>query len=261
MQINRVKEGLRAGTCQIGAGWLQFRSPDVARILASAGFDWTFVDAEHGGFGIEAIREICLAAEMSGITPVVRVAALDYPLIARALDCSAQGIILPRVESRDLLSRAVSWTRFPPKGTRGYGLGGPQLGYKAHGFAKVVEHMNANTLVVLQIETVGAFEAREELLSVEGIDAVLIGPADLSISLGVPGEFNHPRMVETIEEIREACVRRGVAPGIHMRSPALAKFWIEHGMLFVSCGNEVSFLHERASEVAAQLRSPARAVS
>jgi 2-keto-3-deoxy-L-rhamnonate aldolase RhmA len=79
--------------------------------------------------------------------------------------------------------------------------------------------------------------------------------------LGVPGEFHHSRMVETIEVIRDACVRRGVAPGIHMRSPVLARFWIEHGMLFVSCGNEVTFLHERASEVAAQLRSAAGAVS
>ncbi|MGH9471017.1 MAG: HpcH/HpaI aldolase family protein [Terriglobia bacterium] len=261
MQINRVKEGLRAGRCQLGAGWSQFRSPDVARMFAAAGFDWAFIDAEHGGFGMEAIREVCIAAELSGITPVVRVATLDYSLIARALDCGAQGIILPRVESKDLLSRAVGWTRFPPKGTRGYGLGGPQLGYRAHDFAEVIEHVNTNTLVVLQIETVGAFEAREDLLSVEGIDAVLIGPADLSISLGVPGEFNHPRMVQTIEAIRDACVRRGVAPGIHMRSPALAKFWIDRGMLFASCGNDVSFLHERASEVAVQLRSSAGAVS
>lgn len=260
MQINRVREGLGAGRCQLGAGWSQFRSPDVARMLAAAGFDWAFIDAEHGGFGIEAIREVCIAAELSGIMPAVRVAALDYALIARALDCGAQGIILPRVESRDLLSRAVGWTRFPPKGTRGYGLGGPQLGYRAHAFAEVIEHMNTNTLVVLQIETVAAFEAREDLLSVEGIDAVLIGPADLSISLGVPGEFQHPRMVETIEAIRDSCRRHGIAPGIHMRSPALAKFWIEHGMRFVSCGNEVSFLHERASEVAAQLRSPAGGV-
>jgi 2-keto-3-deoxy-L-rhamnonate aldolase RhmA len=261
MQINRVKEGLRAGKPQLGAGWSQFRSPDVARILAAAGFDWAFIDAEHGGFGIEAIREVCLATALSGITPVVRVADLEYSLIARALDCGAQGIILPRVESRDLLGRAVGWTKFPPKGTRGYGLGGPQLAYQAHGFAEVVEHVNTNTLVVLQIETAGALEALEDLLSVEGIDAVLVGPADLSISLGVPGEFHHSRMVETIEAVRNACVRRGIAPGIHMRSPGLAKFWIEHGMLFVSCGNEVSFLHERASEVAAQLRSSAGAVS
>lgn len=261
MQSNRVKEALQAGKCQLGAGWSQFRSPDVARILAAAGFDWAFIDAEHGGFDIEAIRESCVLADLAGITPVVRVADLQYSLIARTLDCGAHGIILPRVESPDLLSRAVSWMKFPPEGTRGYGLGGPQLGYRSHNFADVIANVNASTLVVLQIETRRAFEARDELLSVPGVDAVLIGPADLSISLGVPGEFQHASMVEAIEAIRNACQRHGVAPGIHMRSLAHAKFWIEHGMQFVSCGNEVSFLHERASEVAVQLRSSAGAVS
>ena len=115
--------------------------------------------------------------------------------------------------------------------------------------------MNANMLVVLQIETVRAFEAREELLSVPGIDAVLIGPADLSISLGVPGEFQDARMVKTMEGIRDSCLQHKVAPGTHARSSSLAKFWKERGMLFLSCGNELSFLHERASAVADELKN------
>jgi 2-dehydro-3-deoxyglucarate aldolase/4-hydroxy-2-oxoheptanedioate aldolase len=184
----------------------------------------------------------------------VRATDVQYPLIARALDCGAQGIIFPRVESPELLERAVSWTQFPPKGARGFGLAGPQTGYGTHTMGEVISHMNANTLVVLQIETVRAFEARNELLSVPGIDAVLIGPADLSVSLGVPGEFQHPRMVETIEAIRDSCIRLGVAPGLHARSSALAKFWRDRGMLFLSCSNEVALLHERAAEVIAELR-------
>jgi 2-keto-3-deoxy-L-rhamnonate aldolase RhmA len=115
--------------------------------------------------------------------------------------------------------------------------------------------MNENTLVVLQIETVAAFEARDELLSLPGIDAVLVGPADLSISLGVPGAFEDSRMVETIEAIRDSCVAHDVAPGIHLRSAALAKFWQQRGMVFLSCGNDISFLHDKASEVAGQVRS------
>ena len=260
MENNRVKEALRAGKCQLGVGWCQFRSPDIARILASAGFDWAFIDAEHGGFGIETLQDICLVAGMAGIAPVVRVADMQYSLIARALDCGAHGIILPRVESRELLERAVSWTKLPPDGIRGYGIGGPQLGYRPRKFADVIRQVNAATMVVLQIETVRAFEIREELLSVPGIDAVLVGPADLSVSLGVPGDFEHPRMVETVEAIRETCVRHGVAPGIHMRSLALAKFWIGHGMRFVSCGNEVTHLHERVSEVSAELRKTIEAL-
>ena len=129
-----------------------------------------------------------------GIAPIVRVATdVQYPLIARALDCGAQGYHFSQGRIAGTSGRAVSWTQFPPRGARGFGLAGPQIGYGAHAMGpEVIGHMNANTLVVLQIETVRAFEARDEFLSVPGIDAVLIGPADLSVSFGVPGEFQTP---------------------------------------------------------------------
>jgi 2-keto-3-deoxy-L-rhamnonate aldolase RhmA len=254
MQTNHVKQSLAAGKLQLGIALWQLRSAEIARVYAAVGFDWIFLDTEHGGFDVETVQDICRVANLANIAPIVRATDVQYPLIARALDCGAQGIIFPRVESPELLERAVSWTQFPPKGVRGFGLAGPQTGYGAHSMGEVIDHMNANTLVVLQIETVRAFEARNELLSVPGIDAVLIGPADLSVSLGVPGEFEHPRMVETIEAIHNSCVRLGVAPGLHARSSALAKFWRDRGMLFLSCANEVTLLHERASAVIAELR-------
>jgi 2-dehydro-3-deoxyglucarate aldolase/4-hydroxy-2-oxoheptanedioate aldolase len=107
---------------------------------------------------------------------------------------------------------------------------------------------------VLQIETVRAFEARDELLSIPGIDAVLIGPSDLSISLGIPGDYENPRLVKTIEGIRDSCLAHNVAPGTHTRSSSLAKFWKERGMLFLSCGNELAYLYERASQIAHELK-------
>jgi 2-dehydro-3-deoxyglucarate aldolase/4-hydroxy-2-oxoheptanedioate aldolase len=254
MQTNQVKQALSAGKLQLGVALWQLRSAEIARIYAAAGFDWIFLDTEHGGFDIETVQDICRVANLANIAPIVRATDVQYPLIARALDCGAQGIIFPRVESPELLERAVSWTRFPPKGARGFGLAGPQTGYGAHTMGEVIGHMNTNTLVVLQIETARALEGRDELLSVPGIDAVLVGPADLSVSLGVPGEFQHPRMVEAIEAIRHSCIRFGVAPGLHARSSALAKFWRDRGMLFLSCSNEIALLHERASEVVAELR-------
>jgi 2-keto-3-deoxy-L-rhamnonate aldolase RhmA len=109
-------------------------------------------------------------------------------------------------------------------------------------------------MVVLQIETRRAVDMREELLAVPGIDAVMVGPADLSISLGVPGEFDHPVMVDAMEAVRDTCNRRGVAPGTQTRTPKLAKFWKERGMLFLGCSNETGMLYERAAELVAQLR-------
>jgi 2-dehydro-3-deoxyglucarate aldolase/4-hydroxy-2-oxoheptanedioate aldolase len=113
----------------------------------------------------------------------------------------------------------------------------------------VIEHMNANTMVVMQIETQRALDMREELLSVPGIDAVMVGPADLSISLGVPGEFDHPKMIGAIEAIRDTCVRRGIAPGIQTRTPALSKFWKQRGMIFLGCNNDTGMLFERAGDI------------
>jgi len=249
MRVNTVKKALAEGRVQLGTGFWQLRSPEVARLLAAAGFHWAFLDTEHGGFDLETIQDISRVAALAGLSPIVRVADLQYALVARAFDCGAQGVIFPRVESPELLEKAVSWVKFPPVGVRGYGLATVQVDYEAASFNQIIEHMNANTMVVLQIETRRALEAREELLSIPGIDAVMIGPADLSISLGVPGEFQHPKMVEAMEAVRDTCNRKGVAPGTQTRTPQLARFWKERGMRFLGCGNEISMMYDRAVEL------------
>jgi 2-dehydro-3-deoxyglucarate aldolase/4-hydroxy-2-oxoheptanedioate aldolase len=179
---------------------------------------------------------------------VVRVADLQYSLVARALDCGAQGIIFPRMEDPKLLENALRWTKFPPLGTRGYGLTAPQIEYEPLSFNQVIEHVNENTLTVLQIESKRAVEARDEILSVPGIDAVMIGPADLSISMGVPGEFQHPVMVDAMEKIRDTCESKGIAPGTQTRTVQLARFWKERGMRFLGCGSDIGFLFDKAAE-------------
>jgi 2-keto-3-deoxy-L-rhamnonate aldolase RhmA len=254
MLVNKVKRALRDGKVQLGTSYGLLRSSDVARALAAAGFDWAFIDTEHGGFGIETIQDVCRSANVSGLCPIVRVADLHYSLIARALDCGGQGVIFPRVESVELLEKAVSWTKFPPEGIRGFGLTPLQVDFEAVSISQISEHMNANIMVVLQIETKKAVEMRDELLAVPGIDAVMVGPVDLSISLGVPGDFMHPKMVEAMEQIRDSCVKHGVAPGTQTRNAELAKFWRERGMLFLGCGSEVAFMLEKGKEVVGKLR-------
>lgn len=240
---------------QLGCGYAQLRSPEVARILAAAGFHWTFLDMEHGGFGIETIQDICRVSILCGLTPIVRVPDMQYSLVARALDVGAAGVIFPRVENTELLEQAISWTKFPPVGTRGFGLTNMAVNYAKAGLPEIRDHMNENTLVVLQIETARAVEMREELLAAPGIDAVMVGPVDLSISLGVAGDFQHPKMVDAMEKIRDTCLRRGIAPGTQTRNLALAKFWRERGMLFLGCGSETGMLLEKATEISTALLS------
>jgi len=250
MQINTVKRALQEGRLQLGMNFGHLRSAEIPRLLAAAGFDWAFIDTEHGNFDLETVNDVCRVALLAGLCPLVRVADLQYSLVARALDSGAQGIILPRMEDPKLLETALSWTRFPPAGIRGYGLVACQTDYEAHSFSDVIEHINANTLTVLQIESGRAVEARDEILSVPGIDAVMIGPADLSISLGVPGEFQHPKMIQAMEAICDTCIAKAIAPGTQTRSVAQAKFWKDRGMKFLGCGSDIGFLFEKAKETA-----------
>jgi 2-dehydro-3-deoxyglucarate aldolase/4-hydroxy-2-oxoheptanedioate aldolase len=254
MKKNRVKQALAEGKVQLGTGFGQLPCPEIAKILAAAGFDWTFIDTEHGCFNPETINNICKTATEVGLCPIVRVVDLQYALVARTLDLGAEGVLFPRVESPELLEKAVSWTKFPPVGIRGCGLTPSHLNYVKATVAEVIEHMNANVMVVLQIETRRAVEARDELLSIPGIDVVMVGPVDLSISLGVPGDFQHPAMVDAMEKIRDSCISHGVAPGTQTRTPQLAKFWRERGMRFLGCSNETGMLFDRAAELVAQLR-------
>lgn len=253
MRINNVKKALAEGKLQLGCGFGQLRSPDVARILADAGFHWAFIDTEHGGFDLETVQDICRISVLVGLCPIVRVAELQYSLVTRALDAGAQGILFPRVESPELLSKAISWVKFPPVGVRGFGLTGLQVDHEKVTIPQIIEHLNANTLVVMQIETRRAVEARDELLAVPGVDVVMVGPADLSVSFGVGGEFQHALMVEAMEKIRDSCVARGVAPGTQTRSLAQAKFWRDRGMRFLGCSNETAMLYERAAELVREL--------
>jgi 2-keto-3-deoxy-L-rhamnonate aldolase RhmA len=249
MRINPVKQALKEGRVQYGTNFGQIRSQDVVKILSAAGFHWAFVDCEHGGFDLETVQDICRYAATVNFTPIVRVGELQYTLIARALDCGAAGVIFPRVESVELLQQAVSWAKFPPQGVRGFGLTGFHYDHRPLAMPEMIEEANNYTMVVMQIETKRAFEMRDELLSVPHLDAVMIGPADLSISLGVPGEFQHPKMIEAMEAIRDTCEKKGIAPGTQTRSLALAKFWRQRGMRFLGCSGDVAMLYERAKEI------------
>jgi 2-keto-3-deoxy-L-rhamnonate aldolase RhmA len=254
VHINTVKLALKQGQIQCGCSVLQLRSPDVLRALRAAGLDWVFLDAEHGPFDLETLHDMMRVAVREGLCPIVRVADLQYHLIARALDSGAQGVLLPRVESPELLEKAVSWTRYPPIGVRGYGLGGPHLSYEAVSMAQAIAHQNEHVMVVFQIESRAAIARIDELLSVPNVDAVLIGPADLSVSLGIPGEFEHPEFVAAVELIRDHCIRRGIAPGMHMRSIDMVKRWRGRGLRFISCSNDIGMLFEKATETVAALR-------
>ena len=255
MRANLTREKLAKGGTVFGCGLQVYPSAEIARTFAAAGFDYVFIDMEHGTFNLETAHDMIRAALDTGITPIVRVGELAYSLVARLLDGGAQGIILPRVEDPRVLEEALGWMRFPPAGKRGYGVNPTMVGYEERTFAEIIEHQNANTLAVVQFETVTAMERADELLSVAGMDVAMVGPADLSISLGIPGQFDNPLLIATVERLIAQCVAHGVVPGIQTRGLAMSKFWAGRGMRFVGTSGEHGLLLEKARETVAALRA------
>ncbi|MGH9378802.1 MAG: HpcH/HpaI aldolase family protein [Terriglobia bacterium] len=257
MRINHTLARLQNQDIALGCALQQYRSAEIPRALAAAGFDYVFIDAEHSSFDLETIHDMISSAVGAGITPLVRVAELHYSLVARFLDAGAQGIILPRVESRPQLEEAISWMRFPPLGKRGFGVMAPLLDYKESSAPEIIAHLNANTMVIAQIETRTAIERMDDLLSAPGIDVAMVGPSDLSVSLGVAGDMEHPKLTGAISQFIEACQKHGVVPGIHCRSAEQANGWIQKGMRFVGAGGEHGLLFEKAQETVTRLRTTA----
>jgi len=259
MLVNQTRERLSKGETVFGCGLQVYRSAEIPRAFACAGFDYVFIDMEHGAYDLETVQDMIVASNAAGITPIVRVAELAYSLVARLLDAGAQGIILPRVEDPKILEEALSWMRFPPMGKRGYGVNTTMIGYENRSFPEIIEHLNRNTLSVVQLETTVAMDRADELLSLKGFDIAMVGPADLSISLGIPGQFDNPLLISTVDKLIEKCNRHSVVPGIQTRGLAMAKMWAERGMRFVGAAAEHVLLLERAKETVSQLRAAATA--
>ncbi len=240
-----------SGAAAIGTIVGTLADPEVVRCVAGAGFDWVFVDGEHGWLDDRTIRSFCATAHDVNLPVLFRVASVDRQSISRALDLGADGLILPQVNDVATVERAVSWAQYPPLGRRGFGLGQAHLGYpaedgtSAYGSAtmgEVTEVENARIMIVVQIETLGALEDVAAIVAVAGVDAVLVGPADLSIALGIAGHMDDPLLGEAMERVVRACEGTSVIPGAHGSSPALARRWIDAGFRLVSCSSDLSVL-------------------
>ncbi|MEA2597766.1 MAG: hypothetical protein QOF01_4235 [Thermomicrobiales bacterium] len=253
MQQNRVKAALRNGQAVSGPIVNEARSVGTVKMMALAGHDFLFFDMEHAMFDWETILNLVQASLLCDICPLVRVTDLSYALVARALDSGAQGIIIPRVETREQVEEAVSFAKYPPLGRRGAG-GDARYGYVRRDVRTAVEEANAETMVVVQIESLEGVANLEAIASVPGLDVVCVGPQDLSISMDVHGEFGHPQFVETLQQIVEICARHGVATGMVEREPGALRRWHDMGMRFLCCNNDGNMIYQSAMRDVAALK-------
>lgn len=244
MRANHAKRRLKAGEPSVGT-WLGLPSPEAAEYVATLGFDWLVVDTEHNAIDIRTLSQMFGVIAHSGVAPMVRIPWNSPENFKRVLDAGAWGVVVPMVNSRAEAELAVEAAKFPPKGKRSVGGGIPAVRFNTTG-GEYLQRADEEILIVLQIEHIVGVEHADEILSVPGVDACFIGPNDLAasmgIGLGVPLESKDERLNEAIKEIREACVRNGVAPGIHTSGAAGVNQRIEEGFQFLAMASELRYL-------------------
>lgn len=221
------------------ATMLTLPSGAVAEILGDIGFDWIFVDAEHGP--IEA-AELQLILQTIGrrVPCLVRVPTTDSVAIQRALDLGAAGIIVPQVNSAEQAARVVDFSRYPPAGSRGVGISRAQ-GYGLD-FSPYVADANQRSVVVVQAENIRAVECIEQIAAVPGIDGVLIGPYDLSASMGLMGQIDHPKVLAAIDHVTKVCLGAGLKLGIFGVTSGAVRPYIAKGYTFLVAGVDTIML-------------------
>ena len=216
-QVLSLKQCLKQKVPTIGS-WLSLGSPEVAEIMARCGFDWLVVDMEHSATTPYQAQQLIRTVELNGCVPLVRVAENNPTYIKQAMDAGAHGVIVPMVNTPDAAIAAVNAVKYSPVGTRGTGLWRAQ-GY-GMSFDEYVEWLHRESVVIVQIEHIEAVRTLEEILAVDGVDGFIVGPYDLSASLGVPGEFFHPDVIAALNSI-DMSIQRGVgaAAGFHIVHP------------------------------------------
>jgi 2-keto-3-deoxy-L-rhamnonate aldolase RhmA len=250
---NALRARLAAGDRAIGTMVAEFRQSAVMRLLANAGFDFVIVDGEHGPFGPETTADLCRAALADGVTPIVRVPAADYVPIAQALDGGAQGVMVPRIRGVEDARDAAAIATYPPAGRRGSALGRGHTGFRSGDVAAAMAAMNAERIVMIQIETLSALEACEEIAALDGVDVLFVGPNDLSIALGVPGQLGHPLVEAAIERVAAACRATGRWSALQMNTVESAVRWAPR-VDIMSHSAEIGMLQAAASAAVAAVR-------
>ncbi len=256
---NPAKQKLANGELVLCMGLRQARTGDIAMIAAACGFDAVYVDMEHSPISLEATSTICIAALGAGITPLVRVPGHDPHMATRALDGGALGVIFPQVETAAQAQEMVAACRFPPLGSRSVMGSGPAHGYRLLPLGEVNDTLNADTLLIVMLETAEGISNADAIGAVPGVDVVLIGSNDLSTALGIPGDLRHPRLREAFETTAAACKKHGKVLGVGgVRGDLeLQRELFELGGTFIIAGSDVTYLMAAARADAEKIRSAA----
>ena len=251
-KIRAIRKSLAVNQPSLGS-WMQIPHPSVAEIMGQAGYDWVAVDMEHGAIAGHQLPDLFRALELGNTLPLVRLAQGHPKDCKQALDAGAGGVIVPMVETAAQLTQVRDACRWPPAGTRGVGFTRANL-FGKH-FDEYCEEAQAPLLVAM-IEHNRAVENLEEILSVEGLDAIMIGPYDLSASMGVTAQFDMPEFIAAMNRIRTLCGQHHIPCGVHVVMPDASELQqrVAEGYLFIAYSIDAVFLNK--SVAAPQVSKP-----
>lgn len=242
---NKLRGALLEQRVTLGA-WLQIGHPASAEVSARAGFDWVCVDLEHGATDLESAANIFRALSAYDCVPVARLPCNDPIWIHRVLDAGARGLIIPMVNHAGQAAAAVREAKYPPQGVRGFGYSRAN----AHGadFNSYIAMANEEIAMVMQIEHKDAVRNIDSILGVEGVDGVFLGPLDLSGSMGITGQLEHPQMVSALETYRTACRAHKKSAGVHIVRPGESSIRraVKEGYTLIALGLDTVFIEEGA---------------
>ncbi|MBN2553077.1 MAG: hypothetical protein JXB06_09920 [Spirochaetales bacterium] len=250
MAVQRLKSGGRATGTMIRL----IRNPGIAWIARQAGLDFIMLDLEHGSSSLETLSDVAATGRGAGLEVFVRVPELAKGYVSRVLDCGCSGVMVPMVQSAEQARLLARWCKFAPVGDRGLGSSGTHTNFASVGAGAAsgfMEAANDQVLAIAQIETAAAIEEIGAIAGVAGIDALLIGPNDLAVSLGCPGEMGNPRLLQAIDAVAEAADRSGKIFGMHGPEELMERY-LSRGLRLVMSGLDINMLLSGMQKIAAR---------
>ena len=245
---------LKEKQCVFGP-FMKAQDPAFVEIAGHAGFEFVIFDMEHGPVDVLHLQNLIRGAESAGVTPIVRVSALDPTSISRVLDVGARGVQVPMIESAKEAELAIQYAKYAPEGMRGVCKYVRASAYSKQEAAEYFQAANRDTLVILQMEGVKALENIDSILEVKGTDIVFIGPYDLSQSLGVPGQVEHPLVEEKMRIIVEKAREKGIVIGTFVDNVKQAQKWMDAGVQYISYSVDVGIFYQACRQIRNQLEA------
>lgn len=237
---NKLKKDLYDGKTCFGT-FMSLNSTDVVESGGLAGFDFVIIDTEHGYMSPETTMDLVRAAEVSGTTPITRVTENGETIILRCLDVGAHGVQVPQINDKESAELAVKRVKYYPEGTRGVAMT-RSCNYGLTPIFDYFKQENEETLVVVHIENIVGLQNIEEIAATPGVDVLFLGPFDMSQSMGIPGQVDHPRIDEAAEIVLAACKKYGKIPGVYAEFPEVAKKRADQGFQYIPIGMVTSLI-------------------